>query len=129
MSNYVETINYGLERLHSLPVSVRLLRELHKKLLHGTRDHSRQALGELRTSQNWIGHAGCTLQKATFVPPPPHEVSESMSNLEKFIHNPGDLPKLIWIALVHAQFETIHPFIDGNGRVGRLLIILLRGSL
>ena len=120
--NYIEAINYGLN--HSLPISVRLLREVHAKLLTGTRGQDQQ-IGELRNSQNWIGPSGCTLNEAAFVPPPPHEAVEALSRLEKFIHNPGYLPKLIWIGLVHVQFETIHPFLDGNGRVGRLLIILL----
>lgn len=121
--NYVKAINHGLSRLAQLPVSVRLIREMHAKLLHGTRGRNMRP-GEIRTSQNWIGSGG-SLRDAIFVPPPPHAVPEALSQLEKFIHNPGKLPKLIWIGLVHAQFETIHPFLDGNGRVGRLLIILL----
>ena len=122
--NYINAINHGLASLDRLPVSVRLLREIHAELLRGTRGHN-LIPGELRSTQNWIGHSGCTLREARFVPPPPHEVPEVLSQLEKFIHNPGSLPKLVWIGLVHAQFETIHPFLDGNGRVGRLLIILL----
>ena len=122
--NYINAINHGLASLVRLPVSVRLVKEIHKKLLHGVRGRDLTP-GELRRTQNWIGHSGCTLNEASFVPPPPHEVPEALSQLEKFIHNPGNLPKLVWIGLVHAQFETIHPFLDGNGRVGRLLIILL----
>ena len=122
--NYIKAINYGLVSLGRLPVSVRLIREIHAELLRGTRGYD-LIPGELRSTQNWIGHSDCTLSEASFVPPPPHEVPEALSHLEKFIHNPGHLPKLVWISLVHAQFETIHPFLDGNGRVGRLLIILL----
>ena len=120
--NYIGAINYGISSLDRLPVSVRLIKEIHTKLMYGTRGH-RKSPGEIRTSQNWIGPGG-SLQDAIFVPPPPHLVPEALSKLEKFIHDPGDLPKLVWIGLVHAQFETIHPFLDGNGRVGRLLIIL-----
>ena len=122
--NYIKAINYGLSCLDRLPVSVRLIKEIHAELMHGTRGRNMNP-GELRNTQNWIGPGGCTLNEALFVPPPPHEVPEALSQLEKFIHNPGNLPKLVWIGLVHAQFETIHPFLDGNGRVGRLLIILL----
>ncbi|MFN7001767.1 MAG: Fic family protein, partial [Elioraea tepidiphila] len=81
--------------------------------------------GELRTSQNWIGPAGCTLATATFVPPPPHEVSQALSDLERFLHDGAGLPPLVQVGLAHAQFETIHPFLDGNGRIGRLLIAFL----
>ncbi len=119
--NYVTAMNYGLDRLQSLPLSVRLIREIHERLLRGVRGSSLTP-GELRTSQNWIGPAGCTLNEAAFVPPPPDEVAPALSELERFLHFPGDLPALVQIGLVHAQFETIHPFLDGNGRVGRLLI-------
>ena len=122
--NYVRAMNYGLERLKSLPVSVRLLTEIHEQLLQGVRG-SHLTPGELRRSQNWIGPAGCTLSEATFVPPPPHEVSQHLGALEKFLHDEIHLPLLIKIGLAHAQFETIHPFLDGNGRVGRLLISFL----
>lgn len=121
--NYVKAIKHGLTLLDSLPVSLRLIREVHTKLLHGVRGAAKLP-GEIRTSQNWIGSGG-NLRDAIYVPPPPHEVPEALSQLEKFIHNPGNLPKLVWIGIVHVQFETIHPFLDGNGRVGRLLIILL----
>jgi Fic family protein len=122
--NYVRAMNYGLSRLNDLPLSVRLIREIHEQLLVGVRG-SRLTPGELRRSQNWIGPGGCTLAEATFVPPPPEEVPQALSDLEKFFHPPTDLPALIQIGLAHAQFETIHPFLDGNGRVGRLLITFL----
>src|SRR5690606_26580469 len=107
-----------------LPVSVRLIREIHEKLLEGVRG-SHLTPGELRTSQNWIGPSGCSLNEATFVPPPAHEVPNLLADLEKFLHAESGLPLLIRIGLAHAQFETIHPFLDGNGRVGRLLITFL----
>jgi Fic family protein len=122
--NYVAAMNYGLARLSELPVSVRLIREIHEKLLNGVRG-SRLAPGELRRTQNWIGPGGCTLNEATFVPPPPDIVPQSLGDLERFLHGQNDLPLLIKIGLAHAQFETIHPFLDGNGRVGRLLITFL----
>ena len=123
--NYVDAMNHGLRRLPELPVSVRLIREIHARLLAGTRG-SHLTPGELRTSQNWIGPGGCTLGEATFVPPPPSEVLDALSALERFIHTAETgLPLLLKIGLAHAQFETIHPFLDGNGRVGRLLITFL----
>lgn len=122
--NYVAAMNYGLERLRDLPLSVRFIKEIHERLLQGVRG-ANLTPGELRRSQNWIGPAGCTLKDATFVPPPPHEVAEALSALEAFLYSSGDLPQLIQIGLAHAQFETIHPFLDGNGRVGRLLITFL----
>lgn len=124
VSNYVAALNYGLKRLQQLPVSVRLIREIHERLLRGVRGAHLQP-GELRTSQNWIGPAGATLNQAAFVPPPPHEVPKALSDLEHFMHAKDAMPELIRIGLTHAQFETIHPFLDGNGRVGRLLITLL----
>lgn len=122
--NYVQAMNYGLERLAELPVSVRLIREIHERLLRGVRG-SRLTPGELRRSQNWIGPGGCTLVEATFVPPPPDLVPEVLGELELFLHRHDDLPTLVKIGLAHVQFETIHPFLDGNGRVGRLLITFL----
>ncbi len=122
--NYVAAMNYGLNRLSELPVSVRLIREIHERLLTGVRgDHF--SPGELRRSQNWIGLGHCTLAEATFVPPPPHEVPQALSNLERFLHADAPLPLLVKIGMAHAQFETIHPFLDGNGRIGRLLITFL----
>ncbi len=122
--NYINAMNYGLKRLAELSVSVRLIREIHEKLMHGVRG-SHLTPGELRTSQNWIGPGNCTLNDATFIPPPPHEVPQKLAELENFLHSDTALPLLIKIGLVHAQFETIHPFLDGNGRIGRLLITFL----
>ncbi|MXZ89147.1 MAG: Fic family protein [Dehalococcoidia bacterium] len=122
--NYVAALNHGIARLATLPVSVRLIRELHERLLTGTRGSERQP-GHLRESQNWIGAGGAPLSEAIFVPPPHHVVPEALGDLEGFIHEERDLPLLIRIGMAHAQFETIHPFLDGNGRVGRLLITLL----
>jgi cell filamentation protein, protein adenylyltransferase len=122
--NYVRAMNHGLVRLPELPVSVRLIREIHAELMQGVRGGRLQP-GELRTSQNWIGPAGCTLATASFVPPPQHVVPEALSDLEKFLHGEDGLPPLVKIALAHVQFETIHPFLDGNGRVGRLLTTFL----
>jgi len=124
VANYVRAMNHGLARLADLPVSVRLIREIHTELMQGVRG-GRLAPGELRTSQNWIGPGDCTLANATFVPPPPHEVPGALSDLERFLHDGAGLPPLIQVGLAHAQFETIHPFLDGNGRVGRLLITFL----
>ncbi|MGQ0592524.1 MAG: Fic family protein [Gammaproteobacteria bacterium] len=122
--NYVRAMNHGLARLAELPVSVRLIREIHEHLLRGVRG-SRLTSGELRRSQNWIGPGGCTLNEATFVPPPPEVIPQALADLERFLHAPDDLPLLVKIGLAHVQFETIHPFLDGNGRVGRLLITFL----
>lgn len=122
--NYVQAMNHGLKRLGDLPVSVRLIKEIHEKLLHGVRG-AHLTPGETRRTQNWIGPSGCTLNEATFVPPPPSDVPKALGDLESFIHSDSGLPLLIEIGLAHAQFETIHPFLDGNGRVGRLLITFL----
>ena len=122
--NYVRAMNYGLERLTELPLSLRLIREIHAELLKGVRGGHRTP-GEFRTSQNWIGPENCTLTTATFVPPPPHEMRQALDNLEKFLHDTASFPALIHCGLAHAQFETVHPFLDGNGRVGRLLITFL----
>jgi Fic family protein len=122
--NHVRAMNYGLERLHEFPLCLQLIREIHAKLLEGVRGADR-TLGEFRRSQNWIGPAGCTLATATFVPPPIQAMHQSLDNLEKFLHEIETPPRLIHCGLVHAQFETIHPFLDGNGRVGRLLITFL----
>ncbi|WP_027718102.1 Fic family protein [Desulfovirgula thermocuniculi] len=122
--NYVRALEYGLSRLRELPISLRLIKELHSILLEGVRGAGRSP-GELRKVQNWIGPPGCTLREATFVPPPASEVLDLMGSLEKFIHREDDLPPLVKLAMIHYQFEAIHPFLDGNGRLGRMLIILL----
>jgi Fic family protein len=122
VGNYVAALEYGIKRLKTLPLSLRLVRELHEKLMTGVRGQHATP-GEFRRTQNWIGPAGATLAQATYVPPPPDSLIEHLSAWEKFLHNQM-LPPLIHIALAHYQFEAIHPFLDGNGRVGRLLIIL-----
>ncbi|MBX9877896.1 MAG: Fic family protein [Candidatus Obscuribacterales bacterium] len=122
--NYVRAMNYGLQRLQEFPLSLRLIREIHERLMQGVRGGNKQP-GEFRTSQNWIGSRGATLANASYVPPPAHEMKVALANLEEFIHSNSDLPPLIHCGVVHAQFETIHPFLDGNGRVGRLLITFL----
>lgn len=122
--NYIRAMKHGLARLGELPISVRLIREIHGHLIRGARGGQLQP-GELRTSQNWIGPSGSTLTTATFVPPPHHLVPGALGDLEHFLHRQDDLPPLVRIALAHVQFETIHPFLDGNGRVGRLLITFL----
>lgn len=122
--NYVRAMNYGLDRLETLPLSLRLIREIHAVLLEGVRGADKQP-GEFRTSQNWIGAGFVPLERAMYVPPAPHAMWDSLDNLERFLHDAHRLPILVHVALAHAQFETIHPFLDGNGRVGRLLITLL----
>jgi Fic family protein len=122
--NYVRAMNHGLRRLDDLPLSLRLIREIHAELLRDGRG-ARATPGEFRTSQNWIGPAGATLQQATFVPPPVPDMHAALDDFEKFFHRRDQQPVLIEAALTHAQFETIHPFLDGNGRVGRLLIAFL----
>ena len=122
--NYVRAMNRGLVRLKDLPVSVRLIREIHAELLQSVRG-SRLTPGELRRSQNWIGPGGASLADATFVPPPPEDMPDALGNLETFLHQRDDIPLLIKFGLAHAQFETIHPFLDGNERLGRLLITFL----
>ncbi len=123
VSNYVAAMNYGLERLKELPLSFRLLKEIHKVLLAKGRGNEKEP-GEFRRSQNWVG--GSRPGNAIFVPPPPDQLGECLGALEKFLHNdPVKTPLLIKAALAHVQFETIHPFLDGNGRLGRLLITFL----
>ena len=122
--NYITAMNYGIERLQTLPLSIRLIREIHERLLKRVRG-SHLTPGELRTSQNWIGPAGCAINEAVFVPPPHNELHNVLGQLENFLHSELDIPPLIRIGLAHAQFETIHPFLDGNGRMGRLLITFL----
>lgn len=122
--NYVRAMNHGLARLPDLPLSNRLIREIHGELMRGVRGSEREP-GEFRHTQNWIGPAGCTLRTASFVPPPPHALAGAMGDLERFFHDRDALPPLVHVGLAHAQFETVHPFLDGNGRVGRLLVTLL----
>jgi Fic family protein len=123
VGNYVAALEHGVERLKTLPLSIRLVRELHAKLMTGVRG-GHAAPGELRRSQNWIGPPGSTLAQAAYVPPPPEEMLNHLGAWEKFLHDEM-LPPLVQTALMHYQFEAIHPFLDGNGRVGRLLITLL----
>jgi Fic family protein len=122
VGNYVVALEYGIERLKTLPLSLRLVRELPEKLMTGVRGQHATP-GEFRRSQNWIGSPGATLAQATYVPPPPDSLGEHLSAWEKFLHDQM-LPPLIHAALAHYQFEAIHPFLDGNGRVGRLLITI-----
>lgn len=119
--NYVKAMNHGLALLEELPMSLRLIKEIHAVLLEGVRG-SDKTPGEFRRTQNWIGPPGALLKDASFVPPPADEVMKSMGDLEKFIHAATALPPLVKSAFIHSQFETIHPFLDGNGRIGRLLI-------
>ena len=122
--NYVDAMNWGLARLEELPLCNRLLREVHGKLLQGVRGENKTP-GEFRRSQNWIGPPGCDLSTATYVPPPPHEMENAMGKLELYLHEDSQTPILLKCGLVHGQFETIHPFLDGNGRLGRLLITFI----
>jgi Fic family protein len=122
--NYVRALDYGLARLRELPVSLRLIREIHAKLLENVRGGNLTP-GEFRLSQNWIGPAGSTLATASYVPPPADHMKEALSDLEKFIHTDMEIPPLARAAMIHYQFEAIHPFLDGNGRIGRLLIMLM----
>lgn len=121
ISNYVYAMNWGLRELKTFPLSLRLIRNIHKRLLENTRGSHRNP-GEFRASQNWIGPAGCSLSNATFVPPDIPDMEKALGELEKYFYEDDSLPPLVKIALIHAQFETIHPFLDGNGRMGRLLI-------
>ena len=122
--NYVRALDYGIERVKTLPVSLRLFREIHKILMEGVRGEM-MTPGEFRRSQNWIGPPGSTLTEAPYVPPPVEEMHNTLNSLEKFIHSDLDIPQLVKAGLFHYQFEAIHPFLDGNGRIGRLLISLL----
>ena len=120
--NYVAAMNYGLERLGELPLSNRLLREIHERLLRGVRG-GEMLPGQFRTTQNWIGPPGSTIETASFVPPPPTEMNDAINALEYYMHDTTRAPLLIKAGLIHSQFETIHPFLDGNGRMGRLLVV------
>ena len=122
--NYVRAMEYGIEQLETLPISSRLICGIHDILMKGVRGEYATP-GFMRTSQNWIGSPGCTLTDATYVPPPVPEMKACFSDLEKYIHSKAKEPPLIQCALVHYQFEAIHPFLDGNGRIGRLLITFM----
>jgi Fic family protein len=122
--NYVRAMNYGLDRLSSLPLSKRLIREIHAELLRSGRGAHRKP-GEFRRDQNWIGPEDAPIERATFVPPPVPDMHSALDDFERFLHGKDQLPVLIHVGLAHAQFETIHPFVDGNGRVGRLLITFM----
>lgn len=124
--NYVTALEYGLKRVETLPLSLRLLREIHFRLMQGVRGEQ-MTPGEFRQTPNWIGPVGSTLMTAPYVPPPPDEMNLALGELEKYLHQPSELPPLARLGLIHYQFEAIHPFLDGNGRVGRLLISLLLG--
>jgi len=119
--NYVRAMEYGINRLKKLPVSIRLVKEIHKILMEGVRG-KHATPGELRRTQNWIGPPGCTLNESIYVPPPVDEMKQSLGEWEKYLHSNPKQPPLIQCALMHYQFETVHPFLDGNGRIGRLLI-------
>lgn len=121
--NYVKATQYALKRLESLPLCCRLIREIHEVLMEGVRGQDKTP-GEFRNSQNWIGAANCSLKEARYIPPNVEDMQNAMSDLEKFINENTDYDPLIRAALIHYQFETIHPFLDGNGRIGRLLILL-----
>jgi Fic family protein len=120
--NYAAAMRWGLERLDELPISARLLCEMHRRLMDGVRGRE-LAPGELRTTQNWIGAPGSTIETAQFVPPPPGELARLLTDWERFAHEEPEMPLLVQNALLHSQFETIHPFLDGNGRLGRLLLV------
>lgn len=122
--NYVQALNYGLERLENFPLSVRMIREIHAILMQGVRGEH-MTPGEVRRSQNWIGRPGATLEKARYVPPPPDATHNCLAELERFIHANSELPPLLRIGMIHYQFEAIHPFLDGNGRIGRLMVTFL----
>ena len=121
--NYIKAMDFAIKRLSELPLCNRLIRETHAVLMEGVRGQEKSP-GEFRYSQNWIGGEGSTLQNARYIPPAPEDMKEAMSDLEKYINADDNLDNLVRAALIHYQFETIHPFLDGNGRIGRLLITL-----
>jgi Fic family protein len=124
IKNYITALNYGVEQLDELPICMRLVRQIHERILQGVRGRQRNP-GYVRDNQNWIGPGGCSIEEATYVPPPANLLGELLSDLETFINADERYPILIRAALVHQQFESIHPFWDGNGRVGRLLVTLM----
>lgn len=119
--NYVRAMEYGVDRLKELPISIRLISGIHEVLMEGVWG-ARATPGEIRRSQNWIGPLGCSINEATYVPPPVGKMEQALSELEKYLHSDSNEPPLVQCALMHYQFEAIHPFLDGNGRIGRLLI-------
>ena len=119
--NYIKALNHGMKRLDEFPMSIRLIKEIHAILMEGVRGKDKTP-GEFKKSQNWIGPAGSTPSNASFIPPPPKESIDAMGELELYLHRKTEAPLLVDCALIHYQFETIHPFLDGNGRLGRLLI-------
>jgi Fic family protein len=128
---YVDALQWAVTEAPRLPISNRMLLEAHRRLLHGVRGTERRP-GEFRTTQNWIGRPGSTVETASFVPPPPDELAPALADWERFANEEPDMPLLVQNALLHCQFETIHPFLDGNGRLGRLLLVLfliVRGRL
>jgi Fic family protein len=124
VQNYIKAMNYGLDRLKSLPMSMRLIKEMHAQLMSNVRG-GKLSPGEFRKTQNWIGPMGSTPVTAPFVPPPVAEMHQALDDLEKFIHANSDIPAIVRAGLIHYQFEAIHPFLDGNGRMGRLLTDML----
>jgi Fic family protein len=129
--NYMDAMRWGLSHIERIPLSTRLMRDLHGRLMAGVRGRDR-APGELRVTQNWIGSPGSTIETAQFVPPPPAELAGLLTDWERFANEEAEMPVLVQNALLHAQFETIHPFLDGNGRLGRLLLVfflIIRGRL
>ena len=124
VQNYVRALEHGLSRCETLPMSLRLMREMHATLVGGVRGEHLTP-GEFRRSQNWFGPPGCLLDEATYVPPPPEEMLQALAALGSYLYAESDLPPLVRLGLIHYQFEAVHPFLDGNGRIGRLLIVLL----
>jgi Fic family protein len=122
--NYIDALEWGLARRSELPLGIRLIREIHRRLLAGVRGRERTP-GELRTTQNWVGSSGSTVESARYVPPPPAELPALLADWERYAHETVDVPLLVQNALLHYQFETLHPFLDGNGRLGRLLSVFL----
>lgn len=122
--NYIDALEWGLGERRELPLGVRLIREIHRRLLSGVRGRERMP-GEFRTTQNWVGSSGSTIETARYVPPPPAELPELLADWERYAHETVEVPLLVQNALLHYQFETLHPFLDGNGRLGRLLSVFL----
>lgn len=122
--NYIKAMNFGLDELKNLPMSIRLIHKIHEKILNDVRGKERTP-GEFKRTQNWIGPPGCNLAEAVFVPPPPSMMNEIMGDFESFYHEEDSLPPLVKAAVMHSHFETIHPYLDGNGRLGRLLITFM----